>query len=803
MSGSPEKLTPASKRRPCPVCGGDHKCSVGDGGLIVCGRRDGEAPGFRWLGPSKDPQFHLYRADDGSRRDRRSRRDRPRVLRTDWAATAARHAKGFDAAARAKLADALGLPPEVFDALPVGANRAGKDESYWTFPEVDGAGRVVGIARRFLDGRKKAAADGARGLTVPAGWRERGGAVYVVEGPSDALAMTAAGLACVGRPSNRGGVDHLIELLKDVPDARPVVVLGENDRRPSKKAPGEFDWPGKDGADAVSAGLAARLGRPVGVAMPPGDAKDVREWLTTRVRAGAGWADAGRELAAALAVATVAPPAALPTGESVAATEPAAKFELTDLGNARRLVARHGKDLRYIHTQDRWYVWDGSRWAGDETGEIDRRSKDSAGAIFAEAADAESPREREAVARWAIASQSAKALSATVRLARSEPGVPVCVSDLDPDPWAFNCPNGTIDLRTGAIRPHRRGDLLTQMSPVAFDPRARCPLWESFLAKMFTTDPDHPGAPGNAGLIGYVRRLFGYALTGDIREHTLPIFWGAGSNGKSTLVETIPLVLGENYWVSAPDGMLMVRRGGDQHPTELARLHRKRLVTASETEQGQHLNVSLVKRLTGGDTITARFMHKDFFQFAPTHKIVVCTNEKPRIVNSGHGMWRRVALLPFRVKFWKPELGEVGPDHLRADKTLPVRLRVELPGILNWLVAGCLEWQRDGLNPPDDIRVATGEYREQQNAIGAFLVEFCELTNRAGAETAIKDLYASYLRWCESNNDRPLGKITFNEAVEKQGVVRKRNAGNADVWAGLTIRPGRDGKVASLDAFGD
>ncbi|HEY1189887.1 MAG TPA: phage/plasmid primase, P4 family [Gemmata sp.] len=483
-------------------------------------------------------------------------------------------------------------------------------------------------------------------------------------------------------------------------------------------------------------------------------------------------------------LAAAAPPGEVPPAEGSREATGRTRYDLTDLGNARRLVDKHGHDLRFSHPQSQWFAWDGTRWAHDDTGEVTRRATDTVTGMFSEAAGLASAESRTKLVQHALKSQAARAIGAMVLLARSEPSIPVRPDDLDANPWLLNCPNGTVDLRTGEVREHRRGDLITQMAPVPFDPAARCPTWEGFLAKVFPASVESPDAGGHPGLIGYIQRLLGYGLTGDIREHTLPIFWGGGSNGKSTLIETVAAVFGQAYWCAAPEGMLMIRRG-EAHPTELARLYRKRMVAATETEEGARLNVSLVKRLTGGDTVTARFMRQDFFEFAPTHKLIMATNDRPRIPSGGHGIWRRVALVPFNVKFWKAELGESGPELLRADGTLPGRLRAELPGILTWIVRGCLEWQRTGLNPPDEVRAATGEYRDQQNTIGQFLAE--KTLTEKGAELTVKDLYSAYLVWCDGYGEQPIGKIRFNEAVSKEnGWSRRKSEAratlNVDIW---------------------
>lgn len=493
--------------------------------------------------------------------------------------------------------------------------------------------------------------------------------------------------------------------------------------------------------------------------------------------------------------------AAVPATPAAAAMR-AAKYQYSDLANAERFVSRHGENVRHSRVQERWLVWDGVRWRPDDTGEVSRLAFDTVERICEEVARVGADEKQRVIDHWK-ASQKERAIRSMLNLSQAFPTVAVSPDDIDADPWAFNCPNGTIDLRTGALRGHRRGDLISQLSPVPYDPDAPCPLWEDFLQKVFPVDPRDPGKGGDAALIAYVQKLFGYGLTADTTEQTLPIFWGGGSNGKSVLVETAARVFGEDYWASAPDGMLMVRRGGDSHPTELARLYRKRMLAATETEEGARLNVALVKRLTGGDTITARYMRQDFFEFKPTHKLIMATNDRPRISNGGHGIWRRVSLVPFLVRFWKPELGEVGPESTRADKRLPGKLAGELPGILAWMVRGCLAWQKDGtLGAPDSIRAATTEYRSQQDTIANFVSDRCTVTNEAGARASVKEMYATYVKWCEENGETPFGKIRFNDALEKQQLARQReHATNTDVWVGVRVRAasGPVTKLADLD----
>ncbi|KKL48584.1 hypothetical protein LCGC14_2324030, partial [marine sediment metagenome] len=219
------------------------------------------------------------------------------------------------------------------------------------------------------------------------------------------------------------------------------------------------------------------------------------------------------------------------------------------------------------------------------------------------------------------------------------PELPITSGKFDVDPWLLNVMNGTIDLRTGARREHRREEFLTKMCPVAFDPDAKAPTWERFLHRIFD---------GNDVTIQYMQRLCGYCLTGDVSEQILPIFFGKGANGKTTLIETLMAMLGTDYAAKAPRDLLMARRGSP-HPTELTVLHGRRLVAAVETEDGCRLAESVVKEVTGSDTITARKLYQNYWQFAPTHKIILATNHTPEVRGRDHAIWRRLALIPFAV----------------------------------------------------------------------------------------------------------------------------------------------------------
>ena len=348
-SDSCQKLTAVTKKNPCPICQGDHKCSVGDDGLILCGRRDGPVHGFRHIGPAQgDPQFHLFRRDGDEPPAIGAKKAPKPTAPREWGKVARGYAERFDTEARAELAIRLELPVEVFAALLLfGVCRRTPAGRSFTFPECAADGSVIGITTRAPNrgspDQKKMLSGGKRGLTLVEGWRDRAGPILIVEGPSDTLAVTATGLPAIGRSSNTGGVAQLAALLRDVSPDRAIIVVGEND----KKENGQ--WPGRDGAASTASALQTEIGRSVLMSMTPSEAKDVRQWLTDRVRAGSSWEAAGRELAALLLQsAESAPPHSRP--EIVVTTE---EHEVNDaaasaLAGASGVYQRGGQLVRVV-----------------------------------------------------------------------------------------------------------------------------------------------------------------------------------------------------------------------------------------------------------------------------------------------------------------------------------------------------------------------------------------------------------------------------------------------------------------------
>jgi putative DNA primase/helicase len=435
----------------------------------------------------------------------------------------------------------------------------------------------------------------------------------------------------------------------------------------------------------------------------------------------------------------------------------------TDTANARRFVAAHGDAVRYCDPWSKWLAWDGRRWAIDDRRRVELLAKEVADKLWTQAAEACRGGHDLRPLRFAKATANSKGIAGMLALARSEPVVPVLPAELDTDPWLLNCTNGTVDLRTGELRKHDRGDKITKLCPVEFKPDAECPLWRAFLARIFAERDE---------LVRYVQRIAGYCLTGDVREQVLVILHGVGANGKSTLVGTLLELLGVDYAMKAAPDLLLAK--GDAHPTERADLHGKRFVVSIETDDGRRMAEALVKDLTGGDRIRARRMREDHWEFSPTHKLLLATNHKPEIRGTDHAMWRRLRLVPFDV---------VIPDE-EQDRTLPAKLRDELPGILAWAVAGCLEWQRDGLGNPEPVQAATAAYRDEQDVLGTWVVERCTLGLNCRGKRS--ELYASYVAWCEGNGHRPANDTRFGMAMTARRFERYLN--NGTWYRGIGLR---------------
>jgi putative DNA primase/helicase len=438
-----------------------------------------------------------------------------------------------------------------------------------------------------------------------------------------------------------------------------------------------------------------------------------------------------------------------------------AELPLSDTTNALWFAKQYRDQARYCHQHRCWYLWRGQRWERDESEQVYELAMKSVWSFKEEAWD-ELPGDRlQELARFVKQSLDHKRLTSCLKLAQFR--CAVRPKDFDTDPWLLNCENGTIDLRINALRPHDPNDLITKIVPVSYDPLAECPRWLEFLTQI---------TGGDQELISYLQRVVGYCLSGDTSEHCLFILHGMGANGKSTFLNIIKAMLG-SYAMQVQADSLMVRRSEGAR-TDIARLAGARFVTASESEANQKLAEGLVKQLTGGDTVTARFLYQEEFEFEPEFKLFLGTNRKPDISGTDEGIWRRIHLVPFEVTI---------PEEER-DKKLPEKLKAELEGILAWAVEGSSAWQREGLQPPEKVQTAVQQYRTETDTVGQFLDDCCKRNPESKVST--KDLYDAYRGWCYSNGETALAKHELGKQLKERGFTTTRTK-SIRGWGGLEL----------------
>lgn len=437
---------------------------------------------------------------------------------------------------------------------------------------------------------------------------------------------------------------------------------------------------------------------------------------------------------------------------------------LDDVGNAARFVDQHEPALRYAPAWKTWLVWQGSRWAPDERLEHLRRAKETARLLGDEASSAEDDDSRKAILRHALRSALEPRLRAMAAIAACDPRIVLVPSELDADPWLLNAANGTVDLRDGTLRPHDRSDLLTKVAGANYNPDAPAPTFHAHLER-FLPRPE---------LIAFMRRLAGLSAIGVTLEHLLAIFYGIGDNGKSTLLNAIRSALGDYAHHAGVDLLVQHRREAGQATPELADLKGRRLVTVVETRQDGRLAVERVKAITGGDPITARHLHGNPFTFEPSHTVWLATNHKPRVPDDGHAIWRRLFLVPFSVKIPTEE----------KDDSIGGKLAAERDGILTWIIEGAIEYQRRGLDPPDEVLAATADYKRDEDTFGDFLAERTELDQEASVKAS--ELHGAYRAWADENGATRLSTNALAERLQERGFGRRRLKTGYH-WLGLQL----------------
>jgi len=431
---------------------------------------------------------------------------------------------------------------------------------------------------------------------------------------------------------------------------------------------------------------------------------------------------------------------------------------------AEILIARFKDMIRYNAERKAWLRYDGTRWNFYSPGGIRPLLRDTIRELYISVAKRE-PEARSAAHKQLKLLENSMTQRNILEMASTYPEVIVSQGQLDCDIYLLNLANGTLNLKTGTLQEYKPSDYITKKCPVSFDPLATCPTWLAFLDKIMD---------GNQEMVGFLQRAIGYSLTGDISEQCFFVCYGTGANGKSTMMNVIKSLMGD-YGIQADPRVLMVREKESSGPTpELARLAGARFVATSEAEDGQRFAEAQIKLMTGSDPITARYLHKEQFEFIPQFSIWFSTNHKPVVRGNDHGIWRRIHLIPFAVTI---------PSH-EQDKHLEKKLVREFPGILNWALAGCMEWQDKGLQLPEVVRAATQEYRNDMDIFGQWMEACCE--SNSERVTSAKLLYESYKKWAEENAGFTLSPNRFGRTLADRGFIRLKKP--SVYWKGIGLR---------------
>lgn len=439
-----------------------------------------------------------------------------------------------------------------------------------------------------------------------------------------------------------------------------------------------------------------------------------------------------------------------------------ARHLLNDLGNAQRLIDRHGGDIMFVQDVG-WFAYRRGFW-DREVGEMEVRKRAHATAraiMMREASGAAAAEEDGGLddPGWAVAlrghgleSGSSARVSAMIR--EAEPYLTRTIDDLDQNPFLVNVENGTVDLETGELRDHRRRDYITRQSPVIYNAAARCPQFEKFLAEIM---PDEE-------IRSFLQRWFGYSMTGSIAEQVLTLHLGVGRNGKSVLMDLMNRLMGD-YSLTLPFASLLHddRRSGAQASPDLARLPGARMVTASEPEVGSRFSEGLIKSLTGGEPLTVRHLNRDFFEFYPQFKLTLAANNKPQVRGKDDGIWRRILLVPYRY--------QIPVD--KIDTHLPAKLWSERSGILNWLISGAGDWLESGLRTPMVILDSTDTYRAESDPLGRFLAMAVE--DKTGTESlSATMLWKAWVHWCKDNAEEPKNSTWLGRQMSDKGYEKTK-----------------------------
>ena len=457
-------------------------------------------------------------------------------------------------------------------------------------------------------------------------------------------------------------------------------------------------------------------------------------------------------------------------GEVNAQTEQTGQrlYSFDDTGNAQRFVDLFGDKVRYCYTDKRWLWYDGRKWCTDMTGAVKRLADKAVACMSAELkvyeqTDADEGTDMaKAFEKHMKSSRSNKSKNAMLNEVMHH--VPILPSQLDRYKAALNTPGGVIDLKSGALAPHDPKNYFTKITAVEYSENADCPRWTAFLDDIFGGDKD---------LIRYVQKAVGYSLTGATSEQCAFFLYGTGRNGKSTFIDIIRDIFGDYAANIQPETIMARSNQSTAINSDIARLKGARLVTSVEPNEGVRINEGLLKQLTGDDTVTARKLYGDEFEFKPEFKLWMATNHKPVIRGTDTGIWRRIHMIPFTC---------VIPEG-KVDRRLKYKLSAELTGIFRWAVEGCLRWQKEGLKMPRAVLEEVREYRREMDVISAFVEDKC--TVGKGLSVKSSQLFAAYLNWAEQNNEYRMSSTKFGMELAKR--FEKVKGRGCNYYSGITL----------------
>lgn len=440
------------------------------------------------------------------------------------------------------------------------------------------------------------------------------------------------------------------------------------------------------------------------------------------------------------------------------------RYEWTDLGNKERFVDRYGQKIRFFGEQGYWLVWDGTRWKVDAQGiETQTFAEDSVQAIL-EMEDATNSKE---VRKHYKSSATYTKIKAFLALAQKDSRLNVKAESLDRDPMLLCCKNGTLDLVTGKLREFAPSDMITKMCDTVYDPLCPTPLFTKFVNEIVCGDME---------LLNYIQKTLGYCLTGKTSEQELYFWSGQGSNGKSTLLSIMAAAMGEH--AKHTRSKTFAKKSSSAVENDLAALCGARMVIASELDAGTVFSDSTIKSLTGDETISTRFLFKEYFEYLPTFKIIIAANHKPVIYDTTYAMWRRIRVVPFSFTASEDE-----KDIYLKDKIIAR----ELPGVLAWAVEGCMKYQKEGLTPPQCVIEATEKFRKESNPLEQFVEDCCVVGgDKSVYNMTLRNFYAD---WCKAMSCSPIAQGKFTEALEAMGLEKRRDGIHGEyVWHGVGLK---------------